>query len=214
MGDGDDQSPSNAGYHGGADERQSVPNLQLPDDYYGIEGTWDENGHWKGGTVHNPLHDVPIPGSLDPSQVLPHHDQPHGPNLLALTHNQVDHLHAARQQLSEAIMLLTSSSTPEEIVQNLPTVITIANSVVHADGHWEDHLAASAHTWIGTAADAGTEAQFHQSRDEVVQAAWQLFGEIDQWLHQNDQIMMSTQGSIALQQFAGVANQAHTHLHP
>ena len=212
MGD-DDHTPSNAGYHGGADERQPMPNLQLPSDYYGVEGTWDEQGHWKGGTIHNPLHDVPIPGSLDPSQVLPHHDQPHGPNMLALTHDQVQHLYSARQQLSEAITLLDSSTTADEIVQNLPTVLTIANAVVHADAHWEDQLASSAHLWIGTQSDAGTEDQFHQARNDVVHAAWQLFGETDQWLHQNDQIMMSTQGSMALQQLAASADAAHQHLH-
>jgi len=212
MGD-NDHTPSNAEYHGGADERQPMPNLQLPADYYGVEGTWDEHGHWKGGTIHNPLHDVPIPGSLDPSQVLPHHDAPHGPNMLALTHDQQQHLYTARTQLTEAISYLQSSSTPAEILHNLPTVLTIANSVVHADAHWEEHLAQSAHTWIGTGEDAGTEAQFHQARDEVINAAWQVFNEIDQWLRQNDQIMMSTQGSMALQHLATSANSAHQHLH-
>ncbi|HKC28702.1 MAG TPA: hypothetical protein VKB75_11890, partial [Jatrophihabitans sp.] len=114
MGNGDD-TPTNAGYHGGADEPHQQPNLQLPHDYWGVEGTVDEQGHWKGGTLHNPIHDVPIPGSLDPSQVLPHGNQaPHGAGLMALTHEQLQHLYAARQQLTEAISLLQYSSTPTD----------------------------------------------------------------------------------------------------
>jgi hypothetical protein len=213
MGD-EDHTSSNAGYHGGADERQPMPNLQLPSDYYGVEGTWDEHGNWKGGTIHNPLHDVPIPGSLDPSQVLPHHSGPAGPNLMALTEHQKQHLYATRQQLTEAISLLQNATTREEIVQHLPTVLTIGNAVVHGDAHWEHQLATSCHTWIGTQPDAGTDDQFHQARDAVIHAAWQLSGEVDRWIHQNDQIMMSTQGSIALQHLATEADRAHLLLHP
>jgi hypothetical protein len=212
MGD-DDHTPSNAGYHGGADERQPQPNLQLPKDYWGAEGTFDENGHWHGGTIHNPIHDVPSPGSLDPSQVLPHQQGPAGPTMMALSHDQVSHLHSARQQLSEALSLLEYSATTAEVVQNLPTVLTIANSAVQLDGTWEHNLADACRTWIATEPGAGTDDQFHHARDEVVRAGYALFAEIDQWLHQNDQIMFATQGNIALQQLAHVAATAHQGLH-
>lgn len=214
MGNGEDTTPSNAGYHGGADELQPQPNLQLPKDYWGAEGTWDEQGHWKGGTIHNPIHDVPIPGSLDPSQVLPHGNQPHGTGLMALTQDQLQHLYAARQQLTEAISLLQYSSTTADILQNLPTVLTIANSVVHADASWDAHLADACRTWIGTQAEAGSDEQFQHARDAVIQAGWVVAGDVDQWIHQNDQIMMSTQGSIALQQLAHEADAAHVQLQP
>jgi len=212
MGD-EDHTPSNAGYHGGADERQPQPNLQLPKDYWGVEGTWDENGHWHGGTIHNPIHDVPIPGSLDPSQVLPHQQAPGGTAPAPLSHQQVEHLYAARQQLSEALSLLEYSSTAADVVQNLPTVLTIANSVVQLDGTWEHNLAEACRTWIGTDPGAGTDEQFHHARDEVVRAGYELFGEIEQWLHQNDSIMFSTQGNMALQQLAHMAASAHQQLH-
>jgi hypothetical protein len=69
-----------------------MPDLQLPPDYYGAEGTWDSAGHWQGGTLHNPLHDVPIPGSLDPHQLLPHHNQAPVHNPAALSQHQIDQL--------------------------------------------------------------------------------------------------------------------------
>ena len=212
MGDGD-QTPTNAGYGGGTNDGHPLPDLQLPKDYWGVEGTWDENGHWHGGTIHDPIHDVPIPGSLDPSQVLPHQQDPAGPAMMPLSHDQVNHLYQARQQLSEALMLLQNSSTPAEVVQNLPTVLTIANSVVQLDGSWEHHLAEACRSWIATEAGAGTDDQFHHARDEVGRAGWALFGEIDQWLHQNDQIMFATQGNLALQQLALVADTALQGLH-
>jgi hypothetical protein len=192
-----------------------MPDLQLPDDYYGVEGTWDSSGHWQGGTIHNPLHDVPIPGSLDPDQLLPHHDehgQQHNPG--ALSQHQIDALYHSRNLLSEAISLLQNSSDTAAILQNLPTVLTIANSMVKGDHDWEQNLADACRTWIGTQADAGTDDQFHHARDAVVNAGWQVFGETDQWLHQNDAIMMATQGDMALQQLAHTAANAHLQLHP
>jgi hypothetical protein len=216
MGDGDqtDHTPTNSGYHGGADERQPQPNLQLPKDYWGVEGTWDSDGNWHGGTVHNPIHDVPIPGSLDPSQVMPHTG--HAPQgvLDPLSHTQVENLHHSKNLLSEAIMNLTQAQTPDEIIYNLPTVLTIANSTVYGQADWEHSLADACRTWVATEPGAGTAEQFHHARDEVVAQGWQLFGEIDQWLHQNDQIMMSAQGNLALQQLAYVAATTHQHLQP
>jgi hypothetical protein len=212
MGDGDDHTPTNAGYHGGADERQPQPNLQLPNDYWGAEGTWDSDGNWHGGTIHNPIHDVPIPASLDPSQAMPHGHAPHVARD-PLSQIQVDNLHHSKTMLSEAIMSLQSAHTAADVIQHLPTVLTVANSAVYGQADWDQALAEACRTWIATQADAGTEDQFHQARDEVVAGGWAVFGEIDQWLHQNDQIMMFTQGATSLQQLANQASTAHQELH-
>lgn len=199
--------------NGSADERQPLPDLQLPNDYWGVEGTWDSDGHWQGGTVHNPIHDVPIPGSLDPSQVLPHGSHTPHTTLSPLTQHQVTNLQQSRTLLSEALGYLQQSSSADDIIYNLPTVLTIANTAVHGHAEWEHSLADACRAWVATEPAAGTEEQFHHARDQVVTAGWQMFGEIDQWLHQNDQIMMSVQGSTALQQLAHVANTAHQQLH-
>ena len=213
MGDGDrDQSTTNAGYQGGADERQPVPNLQLPKDYWGVEGTWDEHGNWKGGTVHNPIHDVPIPASLDPAQAMPHHQQPHGPNLLPLTPDQQHHLFAARSQLLGEIYALQQASAPADIVQRLSSVLATANSLVHPD-QWDHQLGGAAHTWTETLDTDGTEAEFHEARDEVVNAASLVAGYVDHWVQQNDQIMWSTQGALALEELAAAAINARQQLH-
>jgi hypothetical protein len=198
----------------GQDGQQSHGDFQLPPDYYGVEGTFDSSGHFQSGTIHNPYHDIPIPGSLDPSQLLPHQGQPQGTSMLPLSHTQIEHLYQARQQLTEAISLLQYSGTAADILQNLPTVLTIANAVVHADASWESELATACHTWIGTQADAGTEEQFQHARDQVIQAAWVVAGDVDQWITQNDQIMFSAQGSMALQQLAQTATSAHQQLQP
>jgi hypothetical protein len=213
MGD-DDHTPTNSGYHGGADERQPQPNLQLPQDYWGVEGTWDSDGNWHGGTVHNPIHDVPIPGSLDPSQVLPHGSHAPGTTLSPLSHTQVENLHHSKTLLSEAIMNLQSAQTADEIIYNLPSVLTVANAAVYGQSDWEHNLAASCRTWVATEPANGTDDQFHRARDELVAAGWTIFNDIEQWLHQNDQIMYSSQGNMALQQLAQVADAAHHQLQP
>jgi hypothetical protein len=215
MGHGDDSSdstPTNAGYHGGADERQPVPNLQLPKDYWGVEGTWDEHGNWKGGKIHNPIHDVPLPASLDPAQAMPHHQQRDDPNLLPLTHDQQQHLYSVRSQLLGEIYALQQASAPTEIVQHLSTVLASANSLVHPD-QWDHQLGAAAHAWSETLESDGTEAEFHEARDEIVSAASLLSGYVDHWVHQNDQIMWSTQGALALEELAASAINARQLLH-
>jgi hypothetical protein len=210
----DDHTPTNAGYAGGADARQPQPNLQLPKDYWGAEGTWDSAGNWKGGEVHNPIHDVPIPASLDPSQLKPHSGHaPHGAQD-PLSQLQIDNLHHAKTHLSDAIANLQSAYAPAEVVHNLSNVLTIANSAVYGQADWDHALAEACRTWIATEPDAGREEQFHHARDEVVAGGWLVFGEIDQWLHQNDQIMMFTQGATALQQLAYTATTAHVQLQP
>jgi hypothetical protein len=211
-GDGTDPTPSNAGYRGGADERQPMPDLQLPKDYWGAEGTWDEQGHWKGGKIHDPIHDVPLPASLDPAQAMPHRRAPHGPDLMPLTHEQVQHLYAVRSQLLGEIYALQQESAPAAIVQRVGTVLSTANSLVHPD-EWDQHLGEAAHAWSETHDTDGTEDEFDAARNDIVSAASLVSGYVDHWVHQNDQIMWNTQGALALEELAAAAINARQNLH-
>lgn len=187
---------------------------QYPSDYWGVEGTFDSDGHWQGGKIRDPYQNIPIPRSLDPSQVLPHGSGPTHPGAMPLSEHQVAQLHQGRTLLSEAIGSLQSATTAEDIVYQLPTVLTIANSLVFGTDGWDDHLAEACRTWIATEPTAGTEEQFHHARDAVIAAGWQVFADVDQWLAQNDAIMFSAQGDMALQQLASAATDAHLQLHP
>jgi hypothetical protein len=185
-----------------------------PNDYYGAEGTWDSDGNWQGGTLRNPHQNIPIPKNLDPNQLLPPHEQQQAPGTLAPSQGQVQHLYDTRNTLLESISLLQYSQDAASILQNLPTVITMANAVVHGDAHWDDRLGDACRTWIGTQADAGTEEQFHHARDQVLDSAQQLVGMIQHWLDYPDVMNQSIQGGNALAHLAQVTAEAHQHLQP
>jgi hypothetical protein len=192
----------------------AAPGPDYPSDYYGVEGTWDSDGNWQGGTIRNPYQNVPIPGSLDPSQLLPHQAQTGGPATLAPSQEQVEHLYQSRNTLLESITYLQYSQTAADILQNLPTVITMANAVVHGDAHWDDHLADACRTWIATDASAGTEEQFQHARDQVLNAAQDLAAQTQSWIDHPDVMNQSIQGGTALAHLAQVATEAHQHLQP
>jgi uncharacterized damage-inducible protein DinB len=186
-----------------------------PNDYYGAEGTWDSDGNWQGGTLRNPYQNLPIPKDLDPSQVLPH-QAPHGggAGVLAPSQEQLQHLYDTRNTLLESITNLQYSTETADILQNLPTVITMANAVVHGDAHWDDHLADACRTWIATDASAGTDEQFRHARDQVVGAAQDLAAHTQQWIDHPNTMNQAIQGGNALAAMAQVANDAHQHLQP
>lgn len=186
-----------------------------PSDYYGAEGTWDSDGNWQGGTLRNPHQNIPIPRNLDPSQVLPQ-QPPHGggSGTLALSPEQLQHLYETRNTLLESITNLQYSADAADILQNLPTVITMANAVVHGDAHWDDRLADACRTWIGTDASAGTEEQFQHARDQILSTAQDLAAHIQQWIDHPDAMNQSIQGGNALATMAQVAADAHQHLQP
>ena len=123
------------------------------------------------------------------------------PNPAHLSARRAEELRADRGRLLAAVATLETSRRPVDICANLPTVLTLANGVVHGlDGQWDHRLAATCRDWIGIrSSDPG---QLADARDEVAAAALPIALQVDDWVARGDALAIVAEGAIALRHLA------------
>ncbi len=133
------------------------------------------------------------------------------PDPRILTAQRAEELCADRNLLLAAVAALQTSRRAVDIVTNLPTVLTLANGVVHGmDGQWDHRLARTCRDWI--ASRSADPHELADARDEVVAAALPVALQVDDWIARGDALVVVAEGAIALLHLAHVAARALPHL--
>ena len=137
------------------------------------------------------------------------------PDPRALTAQRVEELCADRDQLLAAIATLDTSRHVADIVANLPTVLTLANGVVHGAGQgragqWDHQLAVTCRDWIATRADCCDPHRLADARGEVATAALPVAVKVNDWMQRADARALAVEGTACLQHLARVAAHALT----
>jgi hypothetical protein len=137
------------------------------------------------------------------------------PDPRELTAQRVDELRADRNQLLAAIATLDTSRHVVDIAANLPTVLTLANGVVHGAGqgragHWDLPLAVICRDWIATRAERCDPHRLVDARGEVAAAALPVALKVTDWIERADALALAAEGAACLRHLAGVAAHALT----
>ncbi|HSV68288.1 MAG TPA: hypothetical protein VLJ59_20665 [Mycobacteriales bacterium] len=113
---------------------------------------------------------------------------------------------------ADALWYLESAATPDEVLQNVATVLSLANALVRGE-EWDDAIAAEYHAWAALGAQAGEPEQFTAARDQLVQDCWQLDGLARSWLDQPvDEATLAARCAPGLAELAHGSAAARAHL--
>jgi hypothetical protein len=113
----------------------------------------------------------PAPGYGGPDYGVPEYATPGAPD---------GRLAEAIQRFEDALWYLEAAATPEEILVNLPTVLSTAGALLVDDD--DEHTLSESREWQTLSRDTADETAFLTARDQVVRDGWQLDGVARSWL--------------------------------